>query len=210
MLIPVKKLSESKKRLSGILKPKERRDLVIFMLSDVLNTVSSFTAYQTVVIGSDNRVKRLAEKFDAYFIPDPGRGLNQSLHYAIKWCLRMGAKAVLILPADIPLLTERDLERIACFSGEYSVVASPSRDGGTNALMLNPPDVMEPLFGNRSFEKHIREASKKGISLRIYRSPTILIDVDSVEDLKVLLEAGKNKLSRDFLMRIKIDERLCR
>ena len=208
VLIPVKRLSESKKRLSGVLGLDERRDLVIFMLSDILNTISSYTAYQTALIGVDDDIKRLAEKFDVYFLPDPGGGLNQSLRYAIRRCLRIGAERVLILPADIPLLTESDLEGISRLSEDHSVIVSPSKDGGTNALMLNPPDVMEPLFGSRSFERHVREASRRRVPLRIYRSPTILMDIDSVEDLKVLLRVGGDKLSRNFLMRIGFDKRL--
>jgi 2-phospho-L-lactate guanylyltransferase (CobY/MobA/RfbA family) len=105
-------------------------------------------------------------------------------------------------------MTERDLNGIIRLSGKVSVVISPSMDGGTNALMLKPPNVIKTCFGPRSFEKHINEASKKGIPIRVYRSPRISLDIDSVQDLKTLLKVGRGKVCHRFLIQIKMNKRL--
>ena len=207
-LIPVKKLSKSKERLSMVFKPEERKRFVLSMLEDILRVTSSSVLHQTVVIGSDRIVQLVAEKFDAYFLPESGGGLNDALRYAVSLCEKRGAKAVLILPADIPLMKERDLNEIIHLSWKASVVISPSMDGGTNALMLKPPNVIKTCFGPRSFKKHIDEALKKGIPVRVYRSPGISLDIDSIQDLKTLLKVGKGKACHRFLMQIKMNVRL--
>lgn len=208
-MIPVKKLLKSKGRLSKVLKPEERRDFVLFMLEDVLRATLSSTLHQTVVIGSDPIVRHIVENSGASFLPETRRGLNNALEYATSWCAKKGAEAVLILPADIPLITEGDVNEIINLSSEKaSIVISPSDDYGTNSLMRRPPNVIRTYFGPRSFEKHVDEASRRGISTKIYRSPRVSLDIDSVQDLKSLLKVGGGTASRRFLEQIKMDEHL--
>ena len=52
-LVPVKKLSETKKRLSLILDAEERRAFALAMLLDVLKAISASSVDKTVLIGSD-------------------------------------------------------------------------------------------------------------------------------------------------------------
>lgn len=208
-LIPVKELLKSKERLSMVLTLEERRDFVLSMLEDVLGATASSMLHQTVVVGLDLLVQRLAERFGASFLSETGRGLNDSLGDATDWCVERGAEAVLILPVDIPLVVEGDINEVIRLSSEKaSIVISPSNDGGTNALMRRPPNVIKTCFGSRSFEKHINEASRKGVSARIYQSPRVSLDVDSVQDLKRLLDVGRGKVSYEFLEQAKIKERL--
>jgi len=56
--------------------------------------------------------------------------------------------------------------------------------------------------------KHINEASKKGIQVRVYRSPRISLDIDSIQDLKTLLKVGRGRVCHRFLMQIKMNVRL--
>jgi len=209
-LIPVKKLIESKRRLSEILEPKERRDFTLIMLKDVLKAiVSSSMIHRTVVIGSDPDVQSLASNFGAVFLLDTESGLNLALKHATRWCMENGAESLLILPSDVPLVTSEDIDRIIHLSSdECSLVLSPSKNGGTNALMQRPPDLVEPHFGPGSFERHILEASKKGMIAKVYRSLRIVLDVDSIEDLREFLKLGEGTSSYNFLKNIKVDERL--
>ena len=39
-------------------------------------------------------------------------GLNSAVKEATEWCMQQGAQAVLILPADIPLLSSEDVNKI--------------------------------------------------------------------------------------------------
>jgi len=208
-LVPVKRLSESKNRLSTIFKREERKDFVIAMLRDVLEAISSSTVDRTVIMGSDGVVERLSYDYRASFLADTGQELNKVIGCATAWCIREEAESVLILPADIPLVSSIEIDKIiSSCSEEPSVVISPSRDGGTNALMRRPPDTIQTYFGPRSFEKHINEASRKGVTARIYKSPNLSLDIDSPQDLRQLLEVGEGTEAYEFLKRSEGDKRL--
>ena len=66
----------------------------------------------------------------------------------------------------------------------------PSRDGaGTNALLLSPPDAMQPEFGEGSFVRHVAQAVALGLEFRVLRLPGIAADIDEPRDLDVLATA---------------------
>lgn len=208
-LVPVKRLSESKKRLSTIFKLDERRDFAIAMLKDVLRAISLSRVERTVIIGSDQIVENLSSDFGGFFLPDTGEELNQVIQYATGWCISKEAESVLILPADIPLVTSGEIDKIISLcSDKHSVAISPSHGGGTNALMRKPPDIISTHFGMGSFEKHINEASRKGLQAKIYRSLRLSLDIDSPQDLKRFLGIGKETGAHRFLKQNEIDKRL--
>ena len=73
-------------------------------------------------------------------------------------------------------------------AGPLSVVIVPDRQGtGTNALLLTPPDVIAPAFGPGSFERHRDLAAAAGATCEVARPQTLLLDVDTPEDLAALL-----------------------
>ena len=60
----------------------------------------------------------------------------------------------------------------------------PDRHGtGTNALLLTPPDVIEPAFGPGSFARH-SELAGHG---RVAELPSLTLDIDTPDDLATLL-----------------------
>ena len=67
----------------------------------------------------------------------------------------------------------------------------PDRHGtGTNALLLTPPDVIEPSFGEGSRARHERLAQRgRARPSASPRSPSLMLDVDTPEDLDALAEA---------------------
>jgi 2-phospho-L-lactate guanylyltransferase len=63
----------------------------------------------------------------------------------------------------------------------------PDRHGtGTNALVLTPPDVIEPAFGPDSRARHEQLASAAGVPCEIAHVETLAIDVDTADDLEAL------------------------
>jgi 2-phospho-L-lactate guanylyltransferase len=63
-------------------------------------------------------------------------------------------------------------------------VIVPDRHGtGTNALLLTPPDVIEPSFGPGSFARHRELAGTASVA----ELPSLLLDVDTPDDLATLL-----------------------
>ncbi|MCP8315704.1 MAG: 2-phospho-L-lactate guanylyltransferase, partial [archaeon] len=153
VVIPVKCLKDAKRRLEVILRPEERRLLCITMLRDVLKAVSMSKYFEKVIIIScDQAILRLTRKMRAIaFDEGESRGLNSAVERIARYCTDEGAKSMLILPIDIPLVKSDDIDNIIQKGYTRSMVISPSMDEkGTNALLMNPPTVIKPRFGVNS------------------------------------------------------------
>jgi 2-phospho-L-lactate guanylyltransferase len=66
----------------------------------------------------------------------------------------------------------------------------PDRHGtGTNGLLLRPPTAIEPSFGPDSLQRHVAAAEAAGVAHRVERVPSLGFDVDTSDDLAVVVEA---------------------
>ena len=136
-------------------------------------------------------------------VAEPGLELNEALKLAINRALSEGATSVLVVPADLPFLKSVDIENlIAMASASRDVVIAPSKAKGTNALFLRPPDLINLRFGGESFSLHVKEASRVGVRPRIYRSPTVALDIDEPADLLSVETLGLGTRTHDFLRSI--------
>jgi 2-phospho-L-lactate guanylyltransferase len=120
--------------------------------------------------------------------------------------VREGAHAALVLPADLPMLTVEALGRLldaadaalAAGSGRPLVAIAPSdARNGTNALLLVPPDVIDPGFGEHSFEAHVRAAAMADATVQVVTDHALGFDLDTPEDLEVLPPDLLRELVRD-------------
>jgi 2-phospho-L-lactate/phosphoenolpyruvate guanylyltransferase len=69
-------------------------------------------------------------------------------------------------------------------------VIVPDRHGtGTNALLLSPPQVIAPAFGPGSRERHERLAAEAGVRCVVDEVRSLVLDVDTAEDLDAVREA---------------------
>ncbi len=197
-IVPVKNLGEAKQRLSEMLSPEQRRALAHGMLLDVFKALRRTDCLDSVcVVTPDASVQRLAARMGFQIIQDQGSlGETAVVSSAIESLLQMGAKATLVLPADIPAIRAEDVEQIAqvYFSESEakppppSVVIVPSRDGtGTNAVLCSPPDAIPLRFGPNSFPEHTKRARENGVHLSVLRLPRVALDLDTPEDLRCFL-----------------------
>ena len=119
--------------------------------------------------------------------------MNPALVGGLALARSRGAERALVLPADVPLATAAEIAEIvgSASSGARSqMTVVPSRDGaGTNALLLSPPDAMQPEFGEGSFVRHVAQAVALGLEFRVLRLPGIAADIDEPRDLDVLATA---------------------
>jgi 2-phospho-L-lactate guanylyltransferase len=100
-----------------------------------------------------------------------------------------GFDRVLLIPGDTPLVTSAEIDALlADASAErLDVTIVPDRHGeGTNALVLEPPEAIEPSFGPGSLERHLEAARAAERSHRVYELPSLMHDVDSGDDLEEL------------------------
>ena len=203
-IVPVKRLREAKSSLSGVLKPEQRHELVLCMLTDVLNALEHApSVVGKAVVSPDDEVLTFARSNGADGVADRGLELNEALKLGIRYASAKGARSVLIVPADLPLLKGADVENIiAMASSPKDVVIAPSKANGTNALFLRPPDIMSLRFGGESFPTHIAEARRAGIMPHIYRSATVATDIDEVVDLLSVETLGLGTRTQNFLQQL--------
>jgi len=211
VIIPVKILDDAKSRLSALLTDGKRKQFCLKMLEDILRTVKSTTRiHQTVVVTKDPEVFHVAKNFEATYLWESKTGLNEAVSEAIEWCIEKEVDSVLILPADIPLVTPMDLNRMLALREKASMVISPSRSGkGTNALLLTPPNACQTFYGPYSFQRHQDEASKRRINFRKFRSQRIALDIDTLKDLTDFISKNRKETSTYKLLdKIGITNRL--
>jgi len=189
-VVPIKPLEQSKSRLSDILSRKRRAELSRDLLTQTLQVLrSARNIEKTLVVSRDTAVLALARSLGAQTVAERGNPeLNTALERATAVARGYGVSAVLILPADLPLLASEDIENMAAFlDSKPAVVISPDRHGrGTNALLVSPPGVIPYAFGENSFQRHVALAEEAGVRVVVYRNEDISLDIDVPEDLEIL------------------------
>jgi len=185
IIVPVKRLINSKARLTHFLSLGNRKNLTLTMLEHVLATVNKVTA-DVVVIGSDHEVKDLSAKHGALFELDKTSSLNHAITQAINRYAKRDSDSVLVVAADLPFLKRREVSKLLEIIEDESVIVCPSKDCGTNALFLHPPKAIPLRFGQDSFAKHLQETIRRSRRFKIYWSPGFSFDVDTPKDLQVL------------------------
>jgi 2-phospho-L-lactate guanylyltransferase len=184
-IIPVKAFSEAKRRLAGITDEPERRELARGFLDHTLAAVLGVLPPERVIIVSrDAEALDLATAAGAVALRERGRGLNPALRQAAACALGAGAGAVLVVASDLPLLKPADL---VAMTGATAVAIAPNRDrGGTNALFLRPPALIDFAFGRNSFARHVALAAAAGVTPVIVDREGLSFDLDLPADLAEL------------------------
>jgi 2-phospho-L-lactate guanylyltransferase len=191
-ILPIKNLDTAKQRLAAGLDPTPRRALVESMFSDTLVALRRSTALpDVIVVSSDTRAQRIAEGYGATVIEDTEAGHSEAAMLGVDRAVELGADRVLLLPADCPLIDPAELDRLATWPTEdRAVLVVPDRHGtGTNALVLRPPGVMAPSFGEGSHARHLGNARSAGIAAETVEMPSLALDLDTPEDLTAVEEA---------------------
>ena len=189
-LLPVKRLSEAKGRLAPRFDAAQRLELSRALLADALDRCEATDFLRWWVVTDDPEVSHEATARGFEVVRDPGGGLNGALAQGIGAAVAAGAGSVTVLPVDIPLATADDVRDLVDTGATSDVVLAPARvDGGTNALYLSPPDVIQPSFGPASLRVHIADAEKAKLRCSLLDLPGLALDVDTFEDLKLVRES---------------------
>jgi 2-phospho-L-lactate guanylyltransferase len=133
-----------------------------------------------------------AERRGATPLIQESRGLNPALEEGRRRALELGASALLVLPADLPLLEAGDVRAILkeADKGASAVVSPDGARSGTNALLIQPPEALPFAFGANSFEAHLGAASGRSLEVRICERPHLAFDLDTAGDLAQLGKTG--------------------
>jgi 2-phospho-L-lactate guanylyltransferase len=197
-IVPLKLIKKSKTRLSAISSQK-RAKLTVAMLSNVLAALSKSRRISDItVVSSDRRAARIAHRYRANFLWEGRpRGLNRALKAAIRKLGQETGGTAIIVHADLPLLTPKDIDNLVSGSEGSQIAIVPCKNGtGTNALLLKPPDVIPPVFGNGSFKTHLSLARKTRLRCKVLRIWGIQFDIDDPRDLREFMR--HNELDESF------------
>lgn len=188
LIVPVKPFGVGKSRLAGALSDPARARLSRRMFHHVLTQAAQANVLAgSLVVSRDAAVLDGLPEPQAIFVQERGTDLNRALEQGRQQAVAWGAEAILVLPADLPLLTAEDIRRLyLAATAADGVVIAPSTDGGTNALLLRPANAIHFAFGPHSFAAHQALAHQAGLPCLRFQSPTLSFDVDWPTDLTTL------------------------
>jgi 2-phospho-L-lactate guanylyltransferase len=189
-VLPIKRFDRAKQRLGAGLDPDARQTLAEAMVRDVLAALAEVRSlHRLVVVTGEPRARILARARDAMIVgDDPERGQSAAAVAGIRAAIELGAERVLLVPGDCPALDAEEVDGLLSADEDSpAVTVVPDRHGtGTNALLLAPPDVIEPAFGEGSYDRHVGAARAAGARLAAAHVPSLAIDVDTPADLDAL------------------------
>jgi len=193
-VVPVRALEGAKSRLGAVLDAEERRELVELLLRRTVEAARAARGVDLVaVVSQDLDALAIAAAEGAEGVEQGSSGLNPGL---VEARLAIGDRVdrLLVLPADLPGITPGDIEAIlraadvARLDADRVVVLAPDRHGrGTNALLLDPPDVIDFAFGGDSRLAHAGLAKAAGAAY-IETADVLDLDLDTPDDL-LMIEA---------------------
>ena len=182
IVVPVKEPAQAKSRLRPVLDERQRRGLVAAMLGDVLRAVPAdpdrcrVFVVATAQVEVPRGVTRITEP--------ASRGYNAAIDMALADPAVRRARSMLVLPADLPLVTSEDIDLLIAAAPVPGMRIAPDRDGdGTNALLLSPPGLVATGFGPESSARHRASGEAAGVSVETVIRPGLAFDIDTPQDL---------------------------
>jgi 2-phospho-L-lactate guanylyltransferase len=212
ILIPVKEQMRAKSRLSELLTAEERASLAWAMFEDLISALRPLRYPVILVTNSRRAIERVSGLAWRAIWEESQTSESASVDHASRIVSSEGTRAVLRLPADIPLAQSGDIA--ALFAGLTtgpSALMVPSLDGsGTNALLRTPPCLFPSMFGPDSFNLHLQAAARAGVTPCIINNPRLALDVDTPADVIRFLAYETDGETYRFLKKLELPERLAR
>jgi 2-phospho-L-lactate guanylyltransferase len=165
--------SDPKRRLGPVSEP-GRAMLAEAMLADVLD--AAVAVGRVLVVASETPPLPAGVEL----VPDPRHGQGAAVQAAIE-IAGSPVAVYLIVNADLPCATPRDLLALAGAVPEGGLALAAAADGTTNALAFADAGLFEPVYGPGSAERF----AALGPS-RLVDAPNLIDDVDTLADLRRL------------------------
>ena len=207
-VVPVKETRDAKQRLAGVLTPRQRQELALAMLEDVLAALTAVPELAGIlVVTIDPAAAAIAARHGSRIVADGARDGHTGAVAAATRRLAAEGRGLLEVPGDIPLVEADDVsELIAAHGRAPAFTIVPARDQrGSNAVLCSPPDAVPLRFGENSFFPHLAAARACGIEPKVMALPRIALDIDTPDDLALLLAAASRTRARELLDAWRID-----
>ena len=193
-ILPIKSFGAAKERLSGLLGRGSRQAMAQAMFLDVLAALRRVRGIDAIaVVTADYAAESAARNEGVHLLFDPHEaGQSEAVSIGIRHGRQLGFERVLLVPGDTPLIEPAEVVAILERAEQEATAAVIVRDRhgtGTNALLLSPPEAMAPSFGDGSLERHRSAAAATGLAHRVEVVPSLMLDVDTPDDMDLLSEA---------------------
>ena len=185
-LIPINNFDASMSRLSSLLNQEERTELTKILAIQTLNILNKIEAIDKIIVMTDETewIESLSiEKIiaiDDFDVPI----LKKKIEKASNWMEKKNAKRIIYLSIDLPFINLTDVETFINSHKKGMTIVEAGKDGGTNALILDMPRMIDFQFGENSFEKHIRSAENANITVKVFKNRALSSYLDDENDFK--------------------------
>jgi len=176
-IIPMKDPAVAKSRLSEVLPDAVRARLAMALFRRTLGFLAAAQPDVDVLVVSESAA--IEAEATGFFLRQSGVGLNEAVAEGAAWAVAKGYGAICVLPADLADPSADDLARLLALGAGISI--APAHDGGTNALLVSPPDAISFHFGKGSCLAHQRAAA--GLPCTIMPLESFRYDIDTSADL---------------------------
>jgi 2-phospho-L-lactate guanylyltransferase len=178
VVIPIRSFIGAKERLAAQLDQDARADALRRMAERV---VDAGAPMPVTIVTSAPEVIAWAAARGLTVVEDPG-SLDAAAAAGMAAVARAGLERVVIAHADLP--HARSLRPVAADgAGAVAVLVPCHREDGTNVLSLPVGIPFQFAYGPGSLVRHLAEAERLGLEVRIVRAPDLMVDIDVAEDL---------------------------
>ena len=177
MLVPVKRFTAAKGRLTGVLVDSDRARLAEWMATRVLEVVAEVPTY---VACDDDAVAEWARSKGAQVIWGAGLGLNGAVDDGVATITAAGFEHVLVAHADLARPTALlDVAR------DSTITLVPDRrKDGTNVMSFPTSTPIRAAYGGGSFARHLDQAMAfRSVATMVRVDTDLSLDLDTERDL---------------------------
>jgi len=177
VLVPVKRFSAAKGRLSDVVDADQRARFAEWMATGVLEAVADVAKF---VACEDEHVAEWATRMGARVISGTSPGLNGAVDDGIAHIAASGFDHVLVAHADLARPgTLVDVARADCIT-----LVPDRRHDGTNVMSFPTAFALRASYGAASFGRHLEQAIRlPAAAIEVRRDPLLSLDLDTARDL---------------------------
>ena len=189
-IIPINEFSRSFTRLSSVLDLEQRMELAKNLSSRLIQILLAVDEVEKIVLFTceknwpgEMQHSRLVLRKD-----EDKKPLKQKIDSVADWAFGSGAKKMMYLSIDLPLLEKEDIIEMIDSHKDGLTLIEAKKDGGTNALISDLPRRINFQFGTDSFQKHIEAAKSEKLSINIQSIERLSFDLDDHDDWELLIK----------------------
>ena len=189
-IIPINEFSRSFTRLSSVLDPEQRTKLAKNLSSRLIQILLAVDEVEKVILFTSEKNWPGEIKHSKLVLrkDEDKKPLKQKIDSVADWAYGLGAKKMMYLSIDLPIVEKKDIRQIIDSHKNGLTLVQAKKDGGTNALITDLPRKINFQFGADSFRKHLEAAKLEKLKTNIQSAEGLSFDLDDHDDWEFLIK----------------------